>query len=101
MEKRKITPIRFSRRGLLERIARAGLGLPILALSAPTDFQLWGQQAVSPVRPPTRTPFSNSDDAFLEELEQASFKYFWGQAHPETGIVMDRCNASNPVASEL
>jgi hypothetical protein len=101
MEKSKIIPARFSRRGLLRRIGGVGLGLPVLGLGTLADLQAWSQQAVSPPRPAARTPFSNSDDAFLEELEQASFKYFWGQAHPETGIVMDRCNANNPVASEL
>jgi hypothetical protein len=101
MEQRKIVPARFSRRGLLRRIGGVGLGLPVLGLGTLADLQAWGQQAAPAVRPPTRTTFSNSDEAFLEELEQASFKYFWGQAHPETGIVMDRCNASNPATSEL
>jgi len=32
------------------------------------------------------------DDAFLEELERATFLYFWEQADPQTGLVKDRCN---------
>jgi hypothetical protein len=48
-----------------------------------------------------KSSFSSSDDAFLEELERADFKYFWAMANPETGIVLDRCNARNPVTSEL
>jgi hypothetical protein len=37
---------------------------------------------------------SPSDDALLEELEKASFLYFWEQADPHTGLVKDR-NAVN------
>ncbi len=32
------------------------------------------------------------DHQFLEELEKASFQFFWDQASPETGLVKDRCN---------
>ena len=32
------------------------------------------------------------DDAFLDELEKANYLFFWEQAHPETGLVKDRCN---------
>ncbi len=37
-------------------------------------------------------PLSPEDDQFLEELEKASFLYFWEQADPESGLVKDRCN---------
>jgi hypothetical protein len=35
---------------------------------------------------------SPEDDAFLDELERATFLYFWEQADPQTGLVKDRCN---------
>ena len=35
---------------------------------------------------------SEEDVAFLDELEQASFLYFWEQADPQTGLVKDRAN---------
>ncbi len=35
---------------------------------------------------------SPEDDAFLDELEKANYLFFWEQAHPETGLVKDRCN---------
>jgi hypothetical protein len=35
---------------------------------------------------------SPEDDQFLEELEQATFQYFWDQGNPKTGLVKDRCN---------
>ena len=44
---------------------------------------------VGAVEPQT---FSSEDDRFLEELEKANYLYFWEQAHPQTGLVLDRCN---------
>ena len=35
---------------------------------------------------------SPEDDAFLEELEKATFQFFWEQSDPQTGLVKDRCN---------
>jgi hypothetical protein len=37
---------------------------------------------------------STEDDAFLDELERASFLFFWEQADPHTGLVKDRCNTT-------
>jgi hypothetical protein len=37
-------------------------------------------------------PLSTEDDRFLEEVEKANYLYFWEQAHPQTGLVKDRCN---------
>src|SRR5262245_10555572 len=47
---------------------------------------------------------SAEDDAFLEELERATFLYFQEQSDPNTGLVKDRCNVrvaadKGPVAS--
>src|SRR5689334_1955816 len=38
---------------------------------------------------------SKEDDQFLDELEKATFQYFWDQANPKTGLVKDRCNVRN------
>ncbi len=46
-------------------------------------------------------PLSESDDMFLEELEHASFRFFWEQTNPATGVVRDRCNAIAPERGEL
>lgn len=35
---------------------------------------------------------SAEDHSFLDELERATFLYFWEQANPRTGLVKDRCN---------
>ena len=36
---------------------------------------------------------SQAEDALLDEVEKANHLFFWEQAHPETGLVKDRCNA--------
>ncbi|HKZ00622.1 MAG TPA: hypothetical protein VJ180_00185, partial [Pyrinomonadaceae bacterium] len=44
----------------------------------------------------TRTAYSltATDDAFLEDLSKRSFRFFWEQADPETGLVADRARAN-------
>jgi hypothetical protein len=42
---------------------------------------------------PAPTRFSATDEQFLEDLEQRSFRYFWDQADPRTGLVPDRARA--------
>ena len=39
---------------------------------------------------PAQTTFSASDEAFLADLQERLFQYFWQQADPETGLVPDR-----------
>ncbi|HTG91195.1 MAG TPA: glucoamylase family protein [Pyrinomonadaceae bacterium] len=41
---------------------------------------------------------STADETFLEDLQRRSFRYFWEQADPNTGLVADRARAD---ASEL
>lgn len=41
-----------------------------------------------------QAPLSPADEMLLEEVERASFLYFWEQADPHTGLVKDR-NAVN------
>jgi hypothetical protein len=49
----------------------------------------------------TKPLLSQDDELLLEEVEHASFLYFWEQAHPETGLVRDRCNARTPDNKDL
>jgi hypothetical protein len=51
--------------------------------------------AVSAVLP-AASGLSPEDNQFLEELEKASFQFFWEQAHPESGLVKDRSNMRAP-----
>src|SRR6185437_2217598 len=86
-----------SRRGLLKMLVRMAAFTPFVGQ------QRRQIQRISPkhsLRPPTPVPetkkFSDQDDALLQELEAANFRYFWDQTNPETGIVRDRCNVRTP-----
>jgi hypothetical protein len=48
-----------------------------------------GLNGAEPVSKPVLSP---EDDAFLDELERATFLYFREQADAQTGLVKDRCN---------
>ncbi len=81
-----------SRRQWLARLARCA---PALAFAAPRAIcSTPDPQPTVPAagRGGGRTPLSPEDDLFLEELERASFQFFWDQASPQTGLVKDRCN---------
>jgi hypothetical protein len=41
-----------------------------------------------------------SDEAFLEDLEHRSFRYFWEQGDPHTGLVLDRTRTDGSPADE-
>lgn len=95
-------PRRLTRRRLLKEGARAGLCAPIL-LSSPLSLTAgWRQMnPTAPNRGTSNSPFYQVDEAFLEDVESAHFRFFWEQANPETGIVRDRCNAITPDKSDL
>lgn len=60
-----------------------------LARARAEAFQESTTAASAPKAQPTLSP---ADDAFLEELEKANFRFFWEQGDPSTGLVKDRCN---------
>lgn len=88
----------WTRRDFLNQALRLGViapfasGSPLLSIAAQTKKP--------PVGPQTPT-FYQVDEAFLEQVQSASFRYFWEQGNPYTGIVRDRCNAINPDKSDL
>jgi hypothetical protein len=43
---------------------------------------------------------SSEDQSFLEDLERRSFRYFWDQADPNTGLVPDRARADGSPLDE-
>lgn len=55
-----------------------------------------GKTAAVSTDNPTEYKFSAGEDAFLEELERASFRYFWEESNPYTGLVKDRSQANGP-----
>ena len=92
---------RYSRRKLLQHVAQfsgwaslANLGI----LPSPATFT---REAVYPALDADASSPSLRDDPLLEELERASFRFFWEQANPETGLVRDRFNVRRPGKSEL
>ena len=54
------------------------------------------QQHSRPASPPPSSTLSDADRDFLYELECLTFRYFWEQANPATGLVKDRCNVRTP-----
>ena len=91
---------RWTRRDLMKRLAGAAAFAPLLN---------WEALSLQKSPPGPRTPqaapaaaatgISDQDDAFLQEMEAANFRYFWEQTNPETGIVRDRCNVRTAAPS--
>ena len=76
----------LSRREVLRQMLGASL-VPML----PTSFVL--AQAQAPIATTSSTPtLSPEDDEFLNDVEAASFRFFWEQGNPRTGMVKDRAN---------
>ncbi len=100
-------PRRLSRRSLLKQGAAAGLCAPFflsspLALAGDANPRRGqGNQVPQPGQGTASSPFYQVDEAFLEDLESAHFRFFWEQGNPDTGIVRDRCNAITPDKSDL
>jgi len=92
---------RLSRRELLRLGVRAGVLIPLAASGALPSAWALGTQKTPPATSPDNTPFYQVDEALLEEMENANFRYFWEQTNPYTGIVRDRCNATTPDKSDL
>ena len=67
----------ITRRRMLMQLAAAA------SMAAMTSCRTWLGTGHNPA-------FSASDDAFLEELQRASFLFFRECAHPKTGLAKDR-----------
>ena len=79
---------------MLWRLTTSSLATPLLIGNLSSAFSV---EPANNLAPPPKSPLppiklSPEDDLFLEEVELASFRYFWDQANPETGLVKDRCN---------
>src|SRR5579859_1314588 len=86
----------WTRRELLREIVAAAAVTPLAGLAHFFPQEISGAHPgahpAAPAGLESPKPFSPQDEAFLQELEAANFRYFWEQASPETGIVRDRCN---------
>ncbi len=87
-----------SRRRLLRQLSCVSIGLPLahlMPLASAREEQAQpddSQPDTRPAPPPVPASISPQDDQFLNDLEHASFLFFWEQANPQTGLIKDRCN---------
>ena len=44
-------------------------------------------------KPPGGVPYTGTDDQLLDQIQQASFNFFWNEASPRSGQVKDRALA--------
>jgi len=86
----------MTRRGLLKKIALPAFSLPFSSLGNLVPSRLLPAQTVQPTSTQSPSGLSSGDDALLEEIEKANFRYFWEQTNPDTGLVRDRCNVRKP-----
>jgi hypothetical protein len=86
----------MTRREWLGRAGRLGLLFPLAAL--PGSTFTWRRPGLAPVlqEQPSSAKFSPEEDALLEEVERASFRFFWEQANPYNGLIKDRSQANGP-----
>jgi len=84
----------LSRRQALRQILGTGFCLPFAELLTPWRILASAQALTAATGTRTLSPeaLSPEDDQFLNEVESASFLFFWEQASPKTGMVKDRCN---------
>src|SRR5712691_3797530 len=72
---------------------RAPLAVLFLLLTC-ASVVTWPQGSTAVHSPVQRAEagrrLSREDELFLEDLEQRSFRYFWNEADPQTGLVPDR-----------
>jgi hypothetical protein len=80
----------ITRRQLLKYCGKAGLVVPLLNLGA--ALVGCGGGSAAPIQNPPPPP-PVSDDEFLDQIERATFLYFWEQASATTGLVKDRALA--------
>jgi hypothetical protein len=83
-------PNLLSRRRVLRQVFAAGLSLPFAHLIGALPSQAPPQVPVGDAA--GASVLSPEDDQFLNDVEAASFLFFWEQGNPKTGMVKDRCN---------
>ena len=80
----------LTRRDLLKRAGRAALAAPIL----PFAMAMSKCGGSTPSQSSTVTTPPLTDDQFLDQVQRATYLYFWEQASPTTGLVKDRALAA-------
>ena len=96
---------KITRRSLLRNGIRAAVCLPLAAaLDVNAGYGAQAQRRMVPrstMPLPRQTPFTPDDEALLDEIERSSFRFFWEQANPSTGLVRDRANVTTEKQSPL
>jgi len=64
-----------------------------VALTGAAVLPLAGKTLASDLLPDRAEP-ALSDLALLDDLERAAFEFFWNEANPDTGLVVDRSDAN-------
>src|SRR5579863_6178866 len=91
----------LTRRELLRRLAGTSAFSTFARCNLMSLLPILEEQSPQEKRPTGEKTFSDEDEALLQELEAANFRYFWEQTNPETGIVRDRCNVRTPDKNDL
>jgi len=73
-----------------EVIRLCGMGL----LASPLATLASCQKRVPAFLEPQGPPFEGTDEQLLDEIQRASFEFFWNEASPKTGQVKDRALAN-------
>ncbi len=81
---------KVTRREMLAVIGKTAVACPVLALGL---SRLSCGGGTKPGVNPPGDGYPGTDDQLLEEVERASFLFFWEQADPSTGQVKDRAKA--------
>src|ERR1700693_2735924 len=83
----------LSRRQILRQVLGKGLCLRFADCLEALDIQT--QASATPGTAAEAPALSTEEDQFLNDLEHASFLFFWEQGSANTGMVKDRCNIQN------
>src|SRR5690349_2407791 len=78
----KVFPMFSTRRQFLRGALTGAAALPFVAKTLASGLPL------------THSERELSDSALLDELERAAFEFFWNEANPQSGLVLDRANAN-------
>ncbi|MGH9642050.1 MAG: hypothetical protein ACRD3Q_06450 [Terriglobales bacterium] len=85
-------PKQFTRRAALSLLGKGALACPLLNVAL-LDVACSSSKNATQTQPPI------TDDQFLDQMEQAAFRFFWQRAGADTGQVMDRAYASGAADS--
>jgi hypothetical protein len=78
----QVVPMISTRRQFLRGALTGAAVLPFVAKTLASGLPL------------SHSELELSDSALLDELERASFEFFWNEANPQSGLVLDRANAN-------